>query len=247
MSTLRPASSAEPAAWIIERTRGFAENVGSLLPHGLDGYARVLHPASTGHPDDQRVTWSEIARSTGRMLHPEAQWPHLAFTQDVSDINDLQDSPPGARWKSPPEEGTLDRDVAMVLVDILKRHTSTSERCWFAVWEGWGSIRESIRAAPTFELPGRRYLLLEGPIRAVTQTVNREEWIYQSASLWWPDDRAWCVATEVDLESTYVGGSRACIEETLNAASIEVVRAEVTHGVTWAADTVNPNPLRLDR
>lgn len=32
-------------------------------------------------------------------------------------------------------------------------------------------------------------------------------------SLWWPDDRTWCVATEIDFRWTYVGGSQVCINE----------------------------------
>jgi hypothetical protein len=38
---------------------------------------------------------------------------------------------------------------------------------------------------------------------------------YQSASLWWPNGRAWFVGTEIDLNSTYVGGSSLAIEALL--------------------------------
>jgi hypothetical protein len=43
----------------------------------------------------------------------------------------------------------------------------------------------------------------------------------QSPNLWWPDDRSWCVATEVDFSWTYVGGSHALIERVLADPALE--------------------------
>ena len=37
--------------------------------------------------------------------------------------------------------------------------------------------------------------------------------LWQSANLWWPEDRAWCVTTDIDFAWTYVGGDRSLIEE----------------------------------
>jgi len=34
-------------------------------------------------------------------------------------------------------------------------------------------------------------------------------------NLWWPDDRAWCVASEIDLDETFVGGTRTLIDDIL--------------------------------
>ena len=43
----------------------------------------------------------------------------------------------------------------------------------------------------------------------------------QSPNLWWPDDRAWCVATEIDLAWTYVGGTTALIRDVLANSDVE--------------------------
>ncbi len=48
--------------------------------------------------------------------------------------------------------------------------------------------------------------LLSGPIAAATVPPDPER--AGSASLWWPADQAWGVATGPDPDSTYVGGSR---------------------------------------
>jgi hypothetical protein len=247
LSKLEPASSVASASWLVEKVRTFAEDMTSLVPEGFEAYARVLHPATSGYPDGNRVTWAEIAATTGRTVHAEVQWPHLAFTGEIRNINDLQRPPDGAPWRSPPEEGSLDLAETTTLVGVLREHTTTPERCWFGFWEGWGGLRTDIKEAPWFELPSRGYFLMEGPIDAITTSAYAEELhSYQSASLWWPEAQAWCVATDVDLESTYIGASAACIDELLSTPGLEVLRVEPTHGVTWAADEINPNPLRLD-
>jgi hypothetical protein len=43
----------------------------------------------------------------------------------------------------------------------------------------------------------------------------------QSANLWWPADHAWCVASEIDFQWSYVGGPRSCIDAILKDSRIE--------------------------
>jgi hypothetical protein len=40
-------------------------------------------------------------------------------------------------------------------------------------------------------------------------------------NLWWPNDRAWFVATEIDLVSTYVGGSADLVRAIVASPEIE--------------------------
>jgi hypothetical protein len=54
----------------------------------------------------------------------------------------------------------------------------------------------------------------------------------QSPNLWWPDDRAWCVASEIDFRSTYVGGSRALIDRVFDDERFEALPARLTDRVT---------------
>jgi hypothetical protein len=42
--------------------------------------------------------------------------------------------------------------------------------------------------------------------------------------------------------TTYVGGSRECIEALLDDDRLEVLPVSVDQGITWEADTVNPLP-----
>lgn len=65
---------------------------------------------------------------------------------------------------------------------------------------------------------------------------------YQSANLWWPDDHAWCVATDIDFSWTYLAGTEALADELTNHPKLEVIRTRLDHRITYDADTLNPPP-----
>jgi hypothetical protein len=57
--------------------------------------------------------------------------------------------------------------------------------------------------------------------------------------LWWPDDHAWCVATDIDLDSTYGGAAEegvACLQAD---PGLEVVPASIDDRVDLGADTIH--------
>jgi hypothetical protein len=231
------APDAAPASWVIEGLRGFAQSVLSLVPEGFEAYARIFHPAGNGDPEVP-VRWRDIAQANGRTAHRMMQWPSITGSFRFCESN----SQPGV-WDHAPGEGSLPEPLVPVLTSVLARHTGTPGRCWFAVWDGWGALEPGVREAPVFDLPHRRLFLLTGPITAVRRSLETPPW-WQSPTLWWPDDRAWCVETEVDLESTYVGGTRACLAELLCHPDLEAVTAQPADGVTWASDQMNPAPAR---
>jgi hypothetical protein len=61
----------------------------------------------------------------------------------------------------------------------------------------------------------------------------------QSPNIWWPDDQARCVATEIDFAWTYVGGSTAAIEAVLADPRLEALPARATHRFTHDSDLLN--------
>src|SRR5581483_1122562 len=68
---------------------------------------------------------------------------------------------------------------------------------------------------PLFELPWREHRLLSGPLDAALEigAVVNGVFFPHSPSLIWPDDHAWCVATDVDLRSTYIAATPALADE----------------------------------
>ena len=150
-----------------------------------------------------------------------------------------QDNQPPV-WDRSPDEGHLPSAVAARLTAVLRRHTTTPDDCWFGVWHGFGAI---VAGAPTLVLPRREHWLIRGPVELAAANLAREP-AEQSATLWWPADRAWCVATDIDLMTTYVGGSAACIAELLAVPGLEAAPADPDDGVDVGADRINPQPSR---
>lgn len=79
---------------------------------------------------------------------------------------------------------------------------------------------------PQFALPHRRYYLLGGRVSAAAELVWPGEparWF--RPDLWWPDDRSWFVATDVDFWRLYVGGTADFTTEV--ASSVPTVAQQV--------------------
>ncbi len=214
-----------------------------LLPQGFPAHARVLHPAVRyAGDDDVEVPWAEVADANATVAHRLMQWP--AITGGWEFVHEENQSP---LWDDAPAEGHLPVPVAQRLTAVLRRHTTTPDECWYGVWAGFGWFAQSdapTPALPTTRLLGRDHLLLRGPIE-LAEANTAPEPAEQSVNLWWPADRSWCVVTDIDLMSTYVGGSAACVDELLSAPDLEVVPAEAGDRVDEGADAVNPPPRRF--
>jgi hypothetical protein len=70
----------------------------------------------------------------------------------------------GDRW-----EGHLDDDLLSVLCEVLARHTTTPDRCYFALWEGYGQIHGGdavgflVRFSGSPRWPGRIFTKEKAP------------------------------------------------------------------------------------
>ena len=243
---IRPSDEVAAADWIVTRLADRTYRVSMLLPPGFAAYARILHPVVSGTTSGRRLTrWHEIAARAGLgPLNRRVQFASLIARGAVQ--------PAGFT-----SHGELPREDLASLLGALARHTSTVERCWFCIWDGYGRLNggvETARAAgPVFTrsptppqrpavrqpgpaprpdvrgLLGRSYLLYAGPL-AAAPTLDLP------LNLWWPDDRAWCVATDVDLDSTYLGGSAELVSSLLAHPDLEVLPADLADRITFDAD-----------
>jgi hypothetical protein len=204
--------------WISSaRRRGEPGAVSSLVPAVFEAYARVFHPAVRyAGDDDVEVPWREVAAHNGTAAHPLVQW--LAVTRGP-----VESQPP--LWDDGPSEGHLPVAVAAHLIDVLARHTATPDDCRLARWDGFGYDLPDPEVPPRLLLRGGKdVVLLRGRIADAVRNLAPEPH-EQSANLWWPADQSWCVVTDIDLMSTYVGGSAACIAELLAMPGLEAVPA----------------------
>lgn len=205
-------------------------------------YARLFHPLDDrpGGP-----TWSQVARANGRIMHASADWQQVNPTAR------------SGRSSGEPMGGELEGWALEALCDVLARHTSTADQCYFAVWEGCGGLHEpsavmyAVRAGadpmpappgpapqewqldlsgPRFPMPARdEFYLFEGEVHAATRIgywLNENSFRGISPHFMWPADHAWCVATEVDFDSTIIGGPQALVDELCASELLEVLQLD---------------------
>lgn len=231
-------SDAMPAQWLLPRLDPFGVDVCSLVPRGFTSYTRLFHPAyqadAEGRPGTQ-VSWQQIAAANGRSTHPRMQFPHLTNTWDNRDGQ-------SGVFDIAPIEGSLPLSYAERLSELLGAFTTTPRDCWFGSWTGYAASQLAASAAATFELPQRTMYLLNGPPDALADSVCNAP-IYQTVNLCWPDDQAWCLATDIDLDSTYVAATTACIQALLDDPTLESLVCDPTDPIAFSADTMNPAPV----
>lgn len=235
---LRLVDDVSSADWIVASVRNFEYDVGSLLPVTFDAYARVLHPAGreSAGVDEVEVPWSKVAAANGRIAHAAMEW--VAITGNWRFMT--EGGQPGV-WERPPSIGSLPAGQAASLAGVLARFTKTPSECWFAVWDGYGNAPYRPGTVSLIAMPQRPMVLLRGPLRAAGTAFSRLKWP-EGASLWWPEDRRWCVATDIDLMTTYVGGSVECIDAVLADDRLESFAVGLDQTVHWRSDTLNPTP-----
>ena len=108
-------------------------------------------------------------------------------------------------------------------------------------------LEPSVIDGPKLELPGRAHIVFAGALDDVaalaagTATADVAPFTpgSRTPSLLWPDDRSWCVATEVDFDSTLVGGSRALVDAVLADETIEAFEVSPADSLASDADEVN--------
>jgi hypothetical protein len=230
---LKGVDGAAAGAWIEPRLRSEVGSVGSLVPTGFEAYARIFHPASDAGGRSAR--WSEVAEAMGTTAHRKMQWYALVRSPDPCTYDE-------SRWRgSGPMTGQLETPDLGSLCEILAIHTSESDSCFFGLCTiiAWTEqiVPPEEQKQPLLKLPlGREHVVLQGPI-AGEGTEGR--WGQISPNLIWPPDRSWLVASEVDFDSTLVGGSAELIEAIVDSPALEAWHVEPDDSLTCDADEIN--------
>ena len=228
-----------PAGWIAERlwrgTRQTGTLVGCVIPEGFEAYARIFHPARQRNAAERswsKVSWATVASWNGKVVHPQMEF------RPIANLDPLRYDNPS--WGTRPRNGRLPEDECRHLLGVLKEFTTTPERCYSGIWHGYAKLNNPIHLKwPTLDIPGagREYFIFRGPLDGV---MSFYEWLMdQSPNLWWPEDRAWFVATEIDFNNTFVGGSAACIERVLAHPELEALPIAIDARVDAYGDTIN--------
>lgn len=129
-----------------------------------------------------------------------------------------------------PEDHLSDLDQARLAFAHLAQHTETAEHCYVGIWDGYHDDRLPVGPGPhvRFDLPHRRYLLLEGPLDALRfwETDLGPRAPHVPPAFVWPADRAWIFVSDVDPHWAGIGASREAITELTDDPVLDIVAAD---------------------
>lgn len=143
----------------------------------------------------------------------------------------------------------LDRHNRMLGRSFSDRFNNVFRR---ATWQE-GILSRDVSEGPRLELPFRSHVLFTGGIAELADPdwvlavpwrdrVSEEhgfEPSAQSPSIVWPADRAWVWVTEVDHDSTVVGGSAELVAALVADPRLEAFEIPVGAQLTYDSDEVN--------
>ena len=257
---LQLTDGASAGVWMRPRLEGEIGTVASQVPKDFDAYARIFHRAED--PEGNPVRWAEVAAASGTIPHKEMQW-HAIVGQPSYRPNGE------SKWPGQvPSVGEIDIPILDALCEVLALESADPDHCFFGLctinsWEDAFSKAE-LRGHRLLKLPlGRDHIVLAGPLSAVDQILDERGSmsvaVYAKDSeppsedeldelnkpgrgapnLIWPADRSWLVVSEVDFDSTLVGGSAGLIHAIVESPELEAWQVEPIDSLTEGADKVN--------
>lgn len=239
--------------WIARGLNGQIGTVGSVVPAIYPAYCRILHPAwsDTWTP----LAWGELADRAGGTMHPEVQWEALIGRHGRGEA--------GLEIEQP-LRGRLEPTVFAEICELLMAFSLPSAHIWyFAFWIGWAwsaglrrpgvarskvsrlsslSFSDDELRQPLLDLPpDRQYRILEAPMVKSRRFGQADgPWgDLSTPNVLWPPDHSWCLGTEIDFDSTIVGGSEPLLEELMKVRNVEALSITSDAWLTIDADKIN--------
>lgn len=243
------AASGAEGQWIadaLERyigKKGYFGAVAGVIPDGFEAYARIFHPVDEYGAPGPGLRWADLARANNTVFHPEAQFHRLARTELYRHAlfhgRDVGQAPTGEMFQA---------ELA-ALAELLAAQTAPTQDIFQAVWVGWDGFepgRHGIPIGPGSTLTVanglRDYWVFRGSMAELIRPPwFDEEWgrSEQTPNLVWPADRSWCMASEIDFDSTLVGGTAELIAAVVHSPGLEALEVRPSSDLSSEGDTVN--------
>ena len=260
---LQPSARVVESDWLVSRLRGSGSGVAGVVPDGFSAYVRILHPARSAG-STALISWAEVAAWSGRRMDRLVQFHRITQPLPSCGIGpkpwDGQNPEPGnlpsgllrvlcttlsghtttgdscwfCLWDG---YGWLHGSTASVMAEKGTRAVPSRN-----VLHGSSKVPYDVQGVPRVHLPQRDYLLFEGPLSAATELgwpASSHVFSQQSPNLFWPQDHAWCVASEIDLFCTLVGGSESLAEALVSNPFLEAWGLDPGDPVTYDSDRIN--------
>jgi hypothetical protein len=196
------------AAWIAPRLASFGSCIGALVPSPFQAYARL-------RDRDPEPVW-ENGLSAAALA---------ALVEIVSGVRG-EDRCYFALWEG---YGWIQGGGASIVVGTSEPPDEEAISAVRAASTAPAFGREILKG-PKLRLRHRDYVLFDGPLASVLSFGRREEILgrevlrHHAPDFIWPDDHAWFIATDVDLDVAYIGGSRALIEDVISDERLVATR-----------------------
>lgn len=218
--------------------------VAATIPDNFQAYARIFHRMDGGRDLDRR--WADLARARGTRLHPAAQFHRLAQTGLYQDAV-VRGEGGVEYWR--PRQGELDEGQLLALTALLGGHTAGEQDIFQAVWVGWGGFEPGSGSIPsgrgqalTVANGLRKYWVFRGSLGELAHPPWFDDGLGFSsptANLAWPADRSWCLATEIDFDSTLVGGTAELVDAVVHSEVLEALQVTPSTDLSSEGDVVN--------
>lgn len=269
---LKVTDGAVAGAWIRPRLGGEFGAVALQVPKGFEAYARIFHPASDPEWNPVRwaevaktccttvhreMQWHAIVGLPEDEKYLDSRWPGqnpLTGEMDIDDLDALCEIL-AAHTADPAhcffglctielwEESFTRKELKNRLLRLpLQRNHIVLTGPLSAVDQldndGEANPGPS-RASFTFVA----YINAEGPGTPEADPDSVELSRGRDApNLIWPGDHSWLVASEVDFDSTLIGGSAELIQSIVDSPKLEAWHVEPTDSLAADADKINVVP-----
>lgn len=239
--------------WIRERLDDpWRGTIHDVVPRGFAAYARIFHPGSVQELPGE--LGEDLVAVVSGILAAHTTTPDAGFVALWEGVGGLV----GHMGESPsrvffqigdPADATLAHHNDMLGGLVTDPFNNPYRK---ATWQE-GILSREISEGPRLELPGRGHVLFRGGVRELADP----EWFLhvpwhdriaeghgfdlsaQSPSLVWPDDRAWILVSEVDYDSTIIGGAADLVAALCADDHLAAVPLDADAVLTGDADDVD--------
>jgi hypothetical protein len=162
----------------------------------------------------RRILWKDLFKKFDLKFHPEVNAESLTRVF------------PGKSWPRHlvgPIEGSLDEMSLSTIVRILMKNSESQNCFYYFDLMKTSDLKEHLYAGSLSDL---KEPLGDAHLRETPTYV-------------WPEDKEWCLFTDHDLTSTFLGGTDRIVNEVLNSEVLEALPARLNDRIDYKADQIN--------
>lgn len=149
----------------------------------------------------------------------------------------------GQGWASFSDEPATHHDDFLAAIHKNPFENPYGKQTWHE-----GIVSDEISRGERLRLPGRDYVLFAADTAEFARPTWQDHVMWRNSqipqathgpALLWPTDRAFVIASEIDFDSTLIGGSEALIDAVVADPRLEALRLPAEADLTSEGDRIN--------